>query len=138
MKVREYSLKVNGEEKLTENFKVKEFACKDGSDKILIDMELVCLLQTIRKKIEFPIKIISGYRTETYNNSIQGAKNSYHVKGMAADIQCDHINIYELAMLLVRIGFNCVIIYPIKKFIHIDTRKDMYYKVMLGENVNEK
>lgn len=137
MKVREYSLKINGEEKITENFKVKEFACKDGNDKILIDIQLICLLQEIRRKIGFPITIISGYRTIEYNKQINGATNSYHCQGRAIDLQCKNINIYELAMLLVRIGINGIIIYPQKKFIHIDNREKPYFKVELGET-NEK
>ena len=137
MKIRDYSLKINGEEKITDNFQVKEFACKDGNDKILIDIELVCLLQAIRRHIGQPITIISGYRTTEYNNQINGAKNSYHCLGRAIDIQCKHINIYELAMLLVRIGINGVIIYPQKNFIHIDNREKPYFKVELGE-INEK
>ena len=39
--VKEFSLKKDGELKLSENFKVKEFACRDGSDKLLADLLLV-------------------------------------------------------------------------------------------------
>jgi peptidoglycan hydrolase-like protein with peptidoglycan-binding domain len=39
--IKTFSLKIDGETQLTSNFKVREFACKDGSDKILIDTELV-------------------------------------------------------------------------------------------------
>ena len=37
--VKEFSLKQSADLKLSENFKVKEFACKDNSDKVLIDIE---------------------------------------------------------------------------------------------------
>ena len=70
---------------LSENFKVREFACKDGSDKVLVCSELVSMLQAIRSHYGKPVAITSGYRTATYNVSIKGAKDSYHVKGMAAD-----------------------------------------------------
>ena len=43
--VKTYSLKSDGETLISTNFKVKEFACKDGTDKILIDIELVNILQ---------------------------------------------------------------------------------------------
>ena len=43
-----YSRKAHGEQSLSANFRVREFACKDGSDKILVDTALVALLQKIR------------------------------------------------------------------------------------------
>ena len=36
MTVKTYSLKSDGDKQLSPHFKVKEFRCKDGSDKILI------------------------------------------------------------------------------------------------------
>jgi hypothetical protein len=41
MSVKTYSLKKDGEKNITKNFKVKEFKCNDGSDKILISTETV-------------------------------------------------------------------------------------------------
>jgi len=43
-----YSLSTDGETKLSTNFKVKEFRCKDGSDLIIVDPALVTLLENIR------------------------------------------------------------------------------------------
>ena len=40
-----YSKSAEGKKPVSENFTVREFACKDGSDKILISIELVELLQ---------------------------------------------------------------------------------------------
>lgn len=48
MGVKTYSVKTDGSKKLSENFKVSEFKCNDGSDKVLISDELVTLLQKIR------------------------------------------------------------------------------------------
>ena len=76
--------------KLTKNFSLSEFASKDGADftpfakdniKILAEQ-----LQVIRDTIGKPITVNSGYRSEAHNRAIKGASNSYHVKGMAADI----------------------------------------------------
>lgn len=39
--VQTFSRSADGEKNLSANFKVKEFACKDGSDEILIDLDLV-------------------------------------------------------------------------------------------------
>lgn len=65
---------------------MKEFACNDGSDTVLISDELVDLLQKIRDHFGVAVTINSGYRTSTYNKKVGGATNSQHVKGTAADI----------------------------------------------------
>jgi len=69
MPVKFYSLKLDGNRNLIDNFKVKEFACSDGSDKIFIDDALVAALQKIRDHFARPVTINSGYRTEAYNKA---------------------------------------------------------------------
>lgn len=81
-----YSKSASGSNKLSENFTVSEFACKDGSDKIIIDSNLVALLQKIRDYFNAPVTITSGYRNDAYNKQIGGAPNSEHCVGAAADI----------------------------------------------------
>ena len=44
--IKEFSLKRDGNLKLSEHFLVREFACKDGSDKILIDTNLIPILES--------------------------------------------------------------------------------------------
>jgi len=76
--------------RLTKNFTLAEFACKDGTpvpdDKIDIVRQLAQNLQILRDYLESPIKINSGYRTEAYNKRIGGASRSQHVQCTAADI----------------------------------------------------
>lgn len=84
--VKTYSKKKDGNTKLSANFTVREFACKDGSDKVLIDADLVAILQKIRDHFGKPITINSAYRNAAYNLKIGGVSNSQHVKGTAADI----------------------------------------------------
>lgn len=43
-------------------------------------------LQVVRDYYNRPISITSGYRTPAHNKAIGGAPNSYHLKGMAADV----------------------------------------------------
>ena len=45
MAIKAYSLAKDGNKKLSANFAVKEFRCKDGSDPIFIDDELELRLQ---------------------------------------------------------------------------------------------
>ena len=84
--VKTYSKRKSGNAKLSANFLVKEFACNDGSDTILIDTELVTLLQKIRNHFGKPVTITSAYRTPSYNAKVGGVRNSYHTQGIAADI----------------------------------------------------
>lgn len=84
--VEKYSRKADGNKRLSENFTVREFACRDGSDCILIDTELIKILQKIRNRFAQPVTINSAYRNAAYNKKVGGAANSQHVKGTAADI----------------------------------------------------
>ena len=86
MSVKTYSLRIDGNKKLSDNFTVSEFKCKDGSDKVLIDTDLVDILQKVRTHFNKPVTINSAYRNATYNKKIGGASKSQHVYGTAADI----------------------------------------------------
>lgn len=81
------SLKNDGDINLSPSFKVREFACKDGSDAIRVAVELVGILQHLRAHFGLPVTITSGYRTSMYNAKVGGSPNSQHVQGRAADIQ---------------------------------------------------
>jgi uncharacterized protein YcbK (DUF882 family) len=85
MSVKTYSKDRHGNDRLSVDFKVDEFACNDGSDEILVDSNLVTLLQSIREHFKRSVVLNSGYRTVGYNRRIGGASNSFHTKGMAAD-----------------------------------------------------
>lgn len=78
--------------RLSQNFLLSEFRCKDGSvipDNILPNLvELAENLQVLRDYLGFPIQINSGYRSPAYNAKIGGAKFSQHIQGKAADISC--------------------------------------------------
>jgi uncharacterized protein YcbK (DUF882 family) len=77
--------------KLTKNFNLSEFASKDGSEfpKDVKDnlQELANNLQVLRYALGQPIIITSGYRSESHNKKIGGAKSSQHILGLAADIK---------------------------------------------------
>ena len=86
VEINAYSKGKNGEEKLSANFKVREFACKDGTDPVFVAPELVKILQKIRTHFGKPVTINSGYRTVTHNAREGGAADSQHLYGLAADI----------------------------------------------------
>ena len=125
MAVTTYSLAKDGDTYLSTNFRVKEFKCNDGSDTILIDSDLVSYLQQIRDWAGKAVTINSGYRTASYNEKIGGAKNSYHIKGQAADIVVSGKTPLEVAKKAEDLGMKGIIKYG--SFVHVDTRTTKYF-----------
>ena len=128
--VKTYSKSKDGNIKLSENFCVKEFACKDGSDTLKIDLDLIPLIQRFRNYVETGVYFNSAYRTPSYNKKVGGATNSYHVKGQALDIP--FLNSYKyltsrekMCAFFNTLGVKGIITYP--TFIHVDTRTTKYH-----------
>ena len=101
-------------------FKPSEFDSPDDIDSGLeMNIELIKILDKIRHDIGFPLKINSGYRTESHNTKVGGKPKSAHTKGVAIDVSClDSRQRYKLIGLIYK--------YDIKRFglddnfIHID------------------
>lgn len=76
--------------RITENFNLDEFHCKDGTtvpeELIGNVIELAGNLQVLRDHIKSPIFINSGYRSPAYNAKVGGVKSSQHLLAKAADI----------------------------------------------------
>lgn len=119
--VETYSLKKDGDTYLSDNFQVKEFACKDGADEILIDGQLVDILQQIRDHFGAAVTITSGYRTAAHNRAVGGVSNSYHMYGMAADIKVSGHTPREVAAYAESIGVKGIGLYT--SWVHVDTRR---------------
>lgn len=60
------------------------------------------LLDPVRELWGKPIIVTSGYRCAALNRAVGGARNSHHLKGMAADIttgsQADNRQLFQLIM----------------------------------------
>ena len=80
-----FSLAADGDKKLSEHFRVREFACNDGSDVVFIHPILPVWAEMART-INGPFRPNSAYRTVSYNAEIGGAKLSKHCQGLAMDI----------------------------------------------------
>lgn len=102
-----------------ENFKPKEIACK-GTGKLLVHERSMDMLQELRYGIGLPFYINSGYRSPEHNTAVGGAKNSFHMRGMAFDINLRNLNRDELVRMAVEIGFRGIGYY--NSFQHVDTR----------------
>tara|TARA_Y100000114_G_C11763358_1_gene331288 strand:+ start:1744 stop:2259 length:516 start_codon:yes stop_codon:yes gene_type:complete len=120
------------DQKLSANFSLYEFNCKDKNktpvpEKYLKNTkELVKNLEIIRSEFDKPIQIISGYRTPEYNKSIGGAAKSLHMFGKAADIRINGVTSKEIKDVILKlidegkISQGGVGSYP--GFVHYDVR----------------
>jgi hypothetical protein len=77
-------------QKLTPNFALSEFACRDGTavpKQFISNVKKLALnLQVLRDSLKAPIKINSAYRHPGYNARVGGASRSQHLTAKAADI----------------------------------------------------
>lgn len=121
--VRVYSKAKDGDTKLKKNFKVKEFACSDGTDTIFISSLLVDILQKIRDHYGKPVIINSAYRTEAHNKKVGGAAYSQHKYGIAADIHINGVTPKELAAYIETLLPTSGGIGIYSSFVHVDVRR---------------
>lgn len=130
MAIKAYSYAKDGSKALSKNLHVWEFKCKDGSDPIFIDDELVALLQKIRDHFGKAVNINSAFRTASHNaKQKNAAKYSQHLYGKAADIWIAGVSVDTLAAYAESLmpGWGGVGRYPVKAgrakgWVHVDTR----------------
>lgn len=110
---------------LTKNFSRHEFECKCGCGEAIIEWPLVMALQRLRDLAGVPIVITSGYRCPDHNKAVGGARGSYHLRGMAADIRIGELDVaemYRLAEKVYDFEFGGIGRYTAARFIHVDVR----------------
>lgn len=122
MTIKAYSKAKDGHTKLSTNFRVKEFACTDGSDPVFIDTELVNVLQKIRTHFGKSVTITSAYRTPTKNKACGGSTYSQHLYGRAADVKISGVSPKKVAAYAETLLKNKGGIGIYSTFTHIDTR----------------
>lgn len=120
--IRAYSKAKDGNKKLSANFRVKEFACSDGSDPIFIADELVGILQKIRTHFGRAVTITSAYRTPSRNSAVGGTAYSQHLYGTAADIKVSGVSPKQVATFAEKLMPHSGGIGIYSSFTHIDVR----------------
>ena len=110
----------------TKNFKVSEFTCHCGCGFNNIDQRVIDMAQTIRDALGVPVHVGSGCRCAKRNKAVGGVKNSKHIFGKAADLNCSKGGkvMFEIVKKLYAEGklpdLDYCIFYKKKNFIHID------------------
>lgn len=128
-----YSLAKDGGKYVSRNFRVHEFACKDGSDKILICPITVTALQAVRDFFGKPITITSGYRTPSHNKKVGGASASQHVVGTAVDFKVEGIS-PKIVVGFLEANYPTHGIGLYSSWVHLDSRGWSVYWINSGGN----
>lgn len=128
--------KKDGSVRLSENFRVREFACKcSRCSELLIDDALVDWLQNIRDHFGAPVRVNSGYRCEPHNAEVGGSASSHHMRGMAADIRVEGVTPEEVARYAESAGIQRIGLYD--SFVHIGSAATKrFWKGHEGTNVD--
>ncbi|MCG8540811.1 MAG: D-Ala-D-Ala carboxypeptidase family metallohydrolase [Clostridia bacterium] len=113
--------------KLSQNFHIKEFVCKEGKGEVLIAEGLIEKLQALRNYLNRPIIITSGYRSPAYNKKIKGSPKSQHIHGRAVDIKVPGVAAEDVGRASIKLGFKGIGIYD--TFTHLDIRENLVNKV---------
>jgi uncharacterized protein YcbK (DUF882 family) len=103
------------------NFTDAELRCRCGCGVNLCTDMLVNALETLRADLGLPVGITSGYRCAEHNRAVGGEPNSYHLRGLAADVTVKGmapVHVYEVARKIPAFGgFGLA-----STFLHVDVR----------------
>lgn len=117
-----------GTRRIARHFKARELACPCCGE-CEVDAKLLQLLEDIRHASkDKPLHINSGYRCLKHNQEVNGARNSQHRFGKAADIWSEGATpdeLYDMACVLMP-NYGGIIKH--KNYIHVDVRNTMYRK----------
>ena len=122
---------------IAKNFNLSEFVSPDTGT-VKINCKLVSKLQELRGNLISPITINSGYRTVEHNKKVGGKKHSSHLRGNAVDIWSRKHTIEYLFWFAIILGFDRIIAYDHKKFLHLDVDGKKYIQVPKSWQVKQQ
>lgn len=82
-----------------------QMVCKCGCRQVVADPTLISLLEALEAEYG-KFTITSGYRCPAHNVAVGGAKNSFHMKGLAVDIAVSTRERDNLLASAKKVGFN--------------------------------
>lgn len=112
---------------------------------------LIGILNPIRAKWGAPLRVISGYRSPTWNMRVGGAEHSFHMEGLAADIAPVPLrdlpfwgevdNLHRLVLNMISAGelpeLRGLGYYP-GKWIHVDARPTAHLIAWSGRAIGDE
>ncbi|MDX1921595.1 MAG: DUF882 domain-containing protein [Alphaproteobacteria bacterium] len=107
-----------------------------------IDPKLIDVITDLRDKLLMspsdPIELLSGFRSPESNRNLAKtnkyvAKNSYHMKGQAADIRIPEMNSSALEAVAKTMQRGGVALYPDSGHVHVDTGPVRGWSVIRGK-----
>lgn len=114
-----------------ENLRQIDLLMRDWRDNQIqtTDPALLDLLWDLRRKLRStsePVHVLCGYRSPETNAMLRRrsegvAKNSFHLKGMAIDLQVPGRTCRQVRNAALALGRGGVGYYPISNFVHVDT-----------------
>lgn len=104
---------------LSPHFSRWEFAEHGSGRQTPIDSRLVEILECLRAIDGRPLRIVSGYRSPSYNRRVGGAKRSQHLYGRAADLEPGRFTVGQA----LRCGATGVGYDRDGWVVHVDTRR---------------
>ena len=117
-------------------FELHEIECPCGCKQNNTPPEFIERMNQAREIAGIPFKVNSWNRCQYHNDSTPGSsKTSSHLKGIAVDIVTPNNTArYVIVNALMQAGFNRILIYPKRYFIHVDaddTKEQYILKIML-------
>lgn len=115
---------------ISRHFNLREFISPDTNG-VKVDYRLVVVCERLRRELNVPITITSGYRTKAHNKRVGGSKDSYHIKGLAVDMVPKGISLRKFFIKATKIKDVGGLGWYEDSHIHIDIRKNRLYWVKL-------
>ena len=134
MAVKTYSKKTQGNVFCSTHTQVKEMACKDGTDKVLVCETLMTMIEKLFAKLNCKKYIISsGYRTPSHDKKVGGNGKGQHTLGKAVDAcfydkQGNIIPAQIVCCVAQDVGFKGIANISAKyQYVHLDMRDNGKY-----------
>jgi uncharacterized protein YcbK (DUF882 family) len=118
------------------------FRDRHNGDTYTIDPQLIEIIAGLRDRMvmpqDTPIELLSGYRSPETNSNLSRtnkyvAKQSYHMKGQAADIRIPDMNSRALELVAKTVQKGGVALYPDSRHVHVDTGPVRGWEVIKGQ-----
>jgi uncharacterized protein YcbK (DUF882 family) len=118
------------------------FRDRHNGDTYPVDPALIDIIAGLRDRLvmprDAPIELLSGYRSPETNGELSKtnkyvARNSYHMKGQAADIRMPEMNSRALEAVAKTLQRGGVALYPDSQHVHVDTGPIRSWAVIRGK-----